>query len=160
MGGVEHAGPEVAGDAVARDEPLDQRLRLLGELPQEARALAADAALERRLAEALAGAELAAVAPRRPGADPRRLEQHRVVAALGEVQQRREPGVAAADDADVGAHPAGERRMRRHRLRGRDVVGIRMIRRWHRFPVTWAGACLVPPRALPVEREATAGAPR
>ena len=49
----------------------------------------------------LAGADLTAVAPRGAPADTARLEQDHVVAALGQVERRGQPGITAADDADI-----------------------------------------------------------
>ena len=127
VGGDQHAGPEVAGDRVPRD-PLPRPSPWPPRPAARAGARARPRTpLELGHVDPLAGAHLAAVAARRARPDPRRLEQHHVVAALGQVQRRREPGIAAADDADVGIDRAGERRMRRRsrwpwrRSRSRDA---------------------------------------
>jgi hypothetical protein len=55
------------------------------------------------LVAALAGVELAAVPPRGAPADAVRLEHDRIDSRLGEVECRRQPRIAAADDGDMGA---------------------------------------------------------
>ena len=49
-----------------------------------------------------AGVDQADVAPRAAEADLDRLEGDDLRARLGQPQRRREPGIAAADDRDVG----------------------------------------------------------
>ena len=102
-------------------EPAHQRLRLLGEVPEQPRPLRPESRLEPALVAPLPGADLAAVPPRGAPADALRLEEHHVEPGPGEVQRRRQAGVAAADDADVGRHLARQRRERRVRCRGRGV---------------------------------------
>ncbi len=131
VGGGEDAGLEIAGDRVAGDPLLDGRLGLAGELPEKARPLGAEHLFQRGLVEAQVRGDLAAVSPRRAGADPRRLQQHRVVTALGQMQERRETGIAAADDADVGLQAASQRRMLGHPVRRRDIVRCGVIRWRH-----------------------------
>ena len=122
VGGGEDPGLEIAGNRVARDPLLDGRLGLAGELPEKARPLVAEHLFQRGLVEAQIRGDLAAVSPRGARPDPRRLQEHRVVAPLGQMEERREAGVAAADDADVGLQAAAERRMLGHPVRRRDIV--------------------------------------
>jgi hypothetical protein len=131
VGGDEAAEPKVAGDRVTRDPFPHDRLGLLGQLPEQACARGPEGLLERGNREALARDHLAAVAARRPGADPRRLQQDHVITALGQVQGCRNAGEAATDHADVGVNRAGELRMVGHRVRCGNVVGIGVPRRRH-----------------------------
>jgi hypothetical protein len=121
VGGVDDPRPQVAVDPVAGDEAAHQRLRLLGHVPERPRPRPPERGLEPVLVAPLARADLAAVPPRGPPADPLGLEEDDRQPRLGEMERRREPGVAAADDADVGHRIAGERRKERQRLRGRGV---------------------------------------
>ena len=126
VGGDQSAGLEIAGDGVLRDPMPHRRLGLLGQLPEQARALGPERLLELGHVDPLSGEHLAAVASGRARADPRRLQQHDVVAALGQVQRRRDAREAAADHAHVGIDRAGERRMRGHRVGRGGVVGFGM----------------------------------
>ena len=65
--------------------------------------------------EPQAGVDQTDVAPRAAEADLDRLEGDHLRPRLGEPQRRREPRIAAADDRDVGANLALERRGRRRR---------------------------------------------
>src|SRR3546814_4379768 len=96
---------------------------LLAEIPQQARSLGADQCGERVRIEPLAATELAAVAARGTPADPPRLQHDCLVAAFGQVQRRCDSGVAAANDTDVAAMIAPQRR-RRLESPGRRCVGI------------------------------------
>jgi hypothetical protein len=62
---------------------------------------------------------LAAVATRGAPAGLARLQHQRANAPLGQVQRRRESGIAAADDADIGRRRLLERRRRRRGRGGR-----------------------------------------
>ena len=61
--------------------------------------------------------DLPAVPPRGAARDLVRLDQHHVGACLRQMQRRRQSGEPAADDADIGAARALERRIIRHVLR-------------------------------------------
>ena len=100
---------------------------------------------------------------RRAGADPKRLQQHRVVAALGQVQEGREACVAAADDRHVlrSGALASEPASRRHRVGGRDIVGSEMTGRRQRLASPGAAPALCrPERCLSAPMPADARARR
>ena len=109
VGGDCDAGFEVAVDPVPGDAIAYERLRLLGHRPEEPRPLLAKFPLQGGLIAPVPAAELPAVAARGAVADAPCFEQHSAVAALGEVERTGEARIAAADDADVGAHIAIER---------------------------------------------------
>ena len=73
--------------------------------------------------------EEAAVAPARPGAALRRLEDHhaRVRLALEHLPRRPHAGVAAADDHDVGVELLGQRRLRGRQPRLGDPPAVRVV---------------------------------
>jgi len=119
--GVDNPRTQVAGDGVPGDEAADERLRLLGHVPERPRPLATVLRLQPVLAATLARPDLPAVAPRGTPADAPGLEHHDIEAGLGKVQRRGEPGIAAADHADLGLDRAGERREGRDRRGGRGV---------------------------------------
>ena len=98
----------VAVDSVLPYEPRDGRLRFFRDLPERARVVLPDQSLEPALGNALAAADLTAVAPRCAPADPVRFEHGHVVAALGEVKCCREAGVTRTDDADIRSGVARE----------------------------------------------------
>jgi hypothetical protein len=126
VGDVQGARLEVAADIVALDALLHDRLGFLREVPEPARLLGSELALQLALRPALAAAELTAVAPRGAPAGPPCLQQHHVVAPLRQVQRRRKSGKAAADHADVTAQLAEEARMLDRAQRGGGIVGIGM----------------------------------
>ena len=107
---LDDAGLQVAGDGEAHDERAHQRLRLLRHVPERLGALEAECALEPQHVAPLAGMDLAAVAARGAARQPVGFEQHHVGAGLGEMDGGGEPGIAAADDADIGPARAVERR--------------------------------------------------
>ena len=119
-------GLQVAGDGVAGDQVADQGAGFFGEVPERAGAGLAGGLLQPVLVLALAGADLAAVAPRGAPADAVRLEQDHVEAGLGEVQRGGEAGVAAADDGDVGGGLALQLRKGRERGGGLGVPAGRV----------------------------------
>ena len=105
---LEHLGRRLAEQrqdsfAVVRSEPLHDVARLK---PQ-------------------AGVDQADVAPRAAEADLDRLEGDDLRPRLGEPQRRREPRIAAADNRDVGANLALERRRRRRRGSGHFPKAVR-----------------------------------
>ena len=108
---------------MARDQSLDQRLRLLGEGPETVGVVMAEMLLEPVLVAPLAGMELAAVAPRRAPADALGLDDGDVDPGFGEMERRREPGVAAAEDGDVHLRRRVECRERQ------CAVGTRRVER-------------------------------
>ena len=108
--GLDQPGAPVAVDTVARDQPEGERLGLLGEPPQRSRLVAAELLFEPVLVAALAGVELAAVTPRGAPADAVGLDHDGADPGLGEVERGRQPGIAAADDRDVGPHVLAEPR--------------------------------------------------
>ena len=101
---------QVAVDPVPGDEIAHERLRLLGHGPEKPRPLLAKLALQGGLIASVPAAELPAVAAGGAVADASCLQQDDAIAALGEVERAGEPGIAAADDANVGARIAVERR--------------------------------------------------
>ena len=109
VGGDGDAWLQVAFDPVAGDELAHERLRLLGKRPKQLRGLFAELALQGELIAPVPAAELPAVAAGGAVADAPCFEQHRAIAVLGEMERAGEPGIAAADDADVRAHVAIER---------------------------------------------------
>ena len=113
---LDEAVAPVAVDAVARDQVLDQRLRLLGEAPEAVGIVAAEMRLEPVLVAPLAGMELPAVPARSPPADPLGLDQRDIDTGLGEMQRRRQAGIAAADDRDMGLDRLVERRKGERRV--------------------------------------------
>ena len=125
VGGDGDAGLEIAFDLVAGDAIAYERLRLLGHRPEKARLFVAQFPLQGGLIAPMPAAELPAVAAGSAVADAPRFEQESAEAALGEVERAGETGIAAADDADVGAHVAVERRPSRIRPRARFVPGGR-----------------------------------
>ncbi len=139
-GGVDHAGLQVAGDPMARDEAAHQGLGLLGHVPECARPLHAEARLKPVLVAPLARTHLPAVPPRGPPADALRLEQHHVETGLRQMQRRREPGVAAADHADIGLLRPLKRRKGRELRRRRGIPARRVD------PVVVVGGQQVKPR--------------
>src|SRR5208283_2429916 len=76
------------------------------------------------------------VAPRAAEADLDRLEGDDLRPRLGEPQRRREPRIAAADDRDVGANLAPERRRRRRRGSGYFPKAVRERIVLHRAAVS------------------------
>lgn len=124
--GLDQPRPPVAVDAVARDEAEGQRLRLLGEPPQRPGLVPTELRREPVLVAALAGVELAAVPSRGAPADAVGLDHHRVDARLGEMERRRQPGVAAADDGDVSPHVLAEAREGRGRIGRSGIEGRRV----------------------------------
>ncbi len=100
--GLDHAGPEVAGNGEADDQAADQRLRLLRHVPEQLGALKAEAPLQPELVLPLAGMDLAAAAARRAVGDPAGFQQHHIRTGIGEVDRRGQAGEAAADNADIG----------------------------------------------------------
>ena len=72
-----------------------------------------------------AGVDEPGVASRGAEADLDRLEGDDLRPRLGEPQRRREPGIAAADDRDVGANLALKRRRRRRRGSGYFPKAVR-----------------------------------
>ena len=111
VGGRELAGLIVDVDAVRLREVYEVRLGLLGEVEQRLGAFEAELGLQLLRPCALAGAELPAIAPRRPVAEAVLLDQHHVEAGPGEMVRGRQARVAAADDGDVGGGRAVERRI-------------------------------------------------
>ena len=120
-----NAGLEVAVDPVPLDARTHERLRLLGQRPEEPRPLRAQLPLQGELIAPVPAAELPAVAARRAVADAPRLQEHGAKTVLGEMERGGEPGVAAADDADIRARVAVERRPGRVGPRARLVPGGR-----------------------------------
>ena len=128
LGGAEYlAGRQVAVDGVAADEIRDEIARRDPQLEQLAGAVPAKAGLQFVLLPALAGAQLAAIAARGAPAHAPALEHDDRVAALGQVQGRRQAGVAGPDHADVGGRGPGERRVRGQAPGGGQVPGRRML---------------------------------
>jgi hypothetical protein len=126
MGGDQGAWLEIAADRVLCDPLPHGRLGLLRQLPEQTRALEPERPLELNHIDPLSGEHLAAVASGRACPDPRRLQQHHVIAALGQMQRRGGAGEAAADHAHVGIDRAGEPRMRCGRIGRGGVVGSGM----------------------------------
>ena len=120
-----NSGFQVARDPVPGDAGVHQRLRLLGKRPEEPRPVLAELPLQGGLIAPMPAAELPAVAAGGTVADAPRLQQEGAEAALGEMERAGEPGVAAADDADIRALIAVERGPGRVRPRARLVPGGR-----------------------------------
>ena len=118
----QHAGLQVAGDRMLRDEALEMGLCILRETPQRQRVVPPDGGLEIVLVAAMAAMDLPAIAARGARGDLGGFEHDDGEAALGERKRRSEPGIAGPDDADVGPHLALERRLGRERMRRGPVV--------------------------------------
>ncbi len=117
-----HVAPdEVAVDAVLRDQVARQADGLDADVPQPLRIGLAELRGELRHAAGIAGNDLAAGAPGGAVADAVGLEQHDLVAALGQVQRGRAAGEPGAHDADVRLDVALERR------RGGAAAGGRLV---------------------------------
>ena len=97
------AGLQVAVDRVPGDARTHERLRLLGERPEEPRPVRAELPLQSELIAPMPAAELPAVAAGGAVADAPSLQQEGAEAAFGEMERTREPRVAAADDTDIRA---------------------------------------------------------
>ena len=115
------------------DQTEGRGLGLLGECPQAFGAVLSEMLLQPVLVAPLAGMKLAAVPSRCAPADPLGLDQHHVDTRLGEVQRRRQTGVAAANDGDMRLHGfgqwwKGERRVGRRSIEGRGVGGRQLLR--------------------------------
>ena len=91
---------------MARDEILDQRLGLLGNLPGSPGKTAIHLLLELILGNTLSRAHLTAVTAARAPADTMGVEQAYRISALGKMQRCREAGKAASDDGDIAAMAA------------------------------------------------------
>ena len=117
---------QVAGDLVLGDQGAHQRLGFLGQVPQAATILGPHPTGDRHRVLALAGVELAAIAPGGAPGDAPGLEQDRVVTALGQVKSRGEAGQAATDDGDVATDLALQFGALDQALGRRHIVGIRM----------------------------------
>ena len=120
-----NTGLQVARDPVPGDAGTHERLRFLGKRPEEPRPVLAELPLQGGLIAPMPAAELPAVAAGGTVADAPRLQQEGAIAAFGEMERTREPGVAAADDADIRALIAVERWPGRVRPRARLVPGGR-----------------------------------
>ena len=93
-------GTITPGVALLKIEDTDYKLAL-----REAEARVAET--EVAVQQALADADVTAIASGRTPPGPMCLEHDYVVAALGQVQCRRQAGVAAAYDADIGINGTG-----------------------------------------------------
>ena len=120
-----NSGFQVALNPVPGDAGAHQRLRLLGERPEEPRPVLSELPLQGGLIAPMPAAELSAVAAGGAVADTPRLQQEGAEAAFGEMERTREPRVAAADDTDIRALVALERWPGRVRPRARLVPGGR-----------------------------------
>ena len=122
--------------ACACDQFADSRFGFFAQLPQIAGVVRAEPGFELGLVLAVAGVDLAAVAPGRREADGFGLEQDDLRAGLREMQRGGEPGVAATDHADIGrdacreARPLG-RRIGRWRRSSLGAVGSSLPSRGH-----------------------------
>ena len=120
-----NTGLQVALNPVPGDAGAHQRLRLLGKRPEEPRPVLAELPLQGGLIAPMPAAELPAVAAGGAVADAPSLQQEGAEASFGEMERTREPGVAAADDADIRALIAVEGGPGRVRPRTRLVPGGR-----------------------------------
>ena len=102
------ARPEPAIDRMFGHQILHQPLGFLGQLPEAVPMFRAEALFQLFCGAPLAGAHLPAIAARGAEGDVLGFEQHCVIAALGEVECRREAGIAATDDRHIGATVALE----------------------------------------------------
>ena len=114
-------GAPVAGDGVAGDEVLDQRLGVLGEPPERMGIIAAELRFEPVLVPPLSRMELPAIPSRGAPSDALGLDQHDVDIGFGEMQGGRQTGVAAPDDRDIRLHRLIEGREGEIEIGGRGV---------------------------------------
>ena len=121
-----HARLQMTVDGVPGDQPLDQRLGILAQLPEPAGLIHAHQLFQRVLLHPLTAAQLPAIAPRGAKAHTLRLQQHHVAPGFGQMQRRREAGVAATDHADIRPGLALQRReaIERRGRRGVPAVGV------------------------------------
>src|SRR5690606_20420972 len=88
---------------------VDMALGIFGKVEQRPGALEAELGFQAFRLGALAGAELAAVAPRSAVAEAMRVDEDDVYALLSKVVGGLQAGEAAADDGDVGIDGSVER---------------------------------------------------
>src|SRR5262245_25302813 len=100
----------IARNRVICDEAAHHGFRVNGEIPQVASASITEFLLEHILIDALTSDHLATIASRCAGAHPLSFENGDAKSTCAQVQRRRQSRVAAADDADVEALIALERR--------------------------------------------------
>ena len=131
VGGAQKALPTIAFDFKIVDagaQQIDRGARGIEQNPRGAarggRAARRDA---RQIVRRVAVDELAAVAPRRAPADLPRFEQNRFAPAPRRFERARKPAKSAADNGDIGARLAAQRRRRRRAERARFVMRINKI---------------------------------
>ena len=116
---------KLAVDAVLVDKRVDFR-RAAAKQAEEALAIVGAEPLDDVVGrEPHAGVDQADVAPRAAEADLDRLERHDLGPGLSQMERRREPGIAAADDRDVSPNLARKRRCRRRGRRGQFPEAVR-----------------------------------
>ena len=127
MIGVGDTRLQIAIDAVTLDQRAREALGGLAEFPELARRVATNHGVEFDLVLALTAAELAAVAAGSAPAGFARFQQNDVVATLGEVQCRRQTGIATADNTDICTLAAFEHRQLDLPVLRCMVVGVRIV---------------------------------
>ena len=88
-------------------------LGIFRNVPQRLGAIEAHQFFEIVLVTPVAGVDLPAIAPGGARADFGSFQHNHRKTALGEGQRRAEAGITRADNADIGAHIALKRRLRR-----------------------------------------------
>ena len=116
---------EFAREAVLVDERLNLGGPVAEQLEQPLAIIRAEPRRDIVGREPHAGVDQADVAPRAAEADLDRLQRDNPGPRLREMQRRREPGIAAADNRHVGPNLALERRGRRRRRSGHFPEAVR-----------------------------------
>ena len=127
VGGAQKTLPTVAFDFEIVDAGAQQIDRGARGIEQNPRRRAGGAGDARQIVRRVAVYELAAVAPRRAPADLSRFEQNRFAPAPRRFERARKPAKSAADNGDIGARLAAQRRRRRRAERARFVMRIDKI---------------------------------
>ena len=121
------AGFQVAFDSVPPDQVTDQILGLFSQRPQVAGVVRTHHSFQRLLVLPLARSQLPAVPPRCAEPHALRLDQHHAQSGLGQMQRGGQPGIAAADHADIGPRGPGQGRARGGDVGGRGIPGRRVF---------------------------------
>ena len=106
------AGAIVAGNLIALDTFANNVAAFKHHAAEHFRGIRAVGFFDNVDIAAIGVNQLAAVASAGAEADTRAFQQHHIVAHFGQMQRRREAGIAAADDADVAADRFVQRRER------------------------------------------------
>jgi hypothetical protein len=103
VAGMDDAGLKPGIGGMCCRKTFGQCHAFQGKCPELARHIEANEFFQRVLVEPLAGADLPAIAPRSPPANPMGVEQDDVIALFGQMQRRRQSGEPGTNDADVAS---------------------------------------------------------